>query len=64
MLTWAVKQIGSAHASAYINLLPMSSAGVAWLVLGERWMMTQWIAIMVIGGVWLVRRGEDNSRMS
>lgn len=50
--TWGVKQLGSARASVYINLVPIIAAAVAWVMLGETWTAWQWAgALLVILGV-------------
>jgi drug/metabolite transporter (DMT)-like permease len=64
-LIWGtgVQRVGSARTAIYSNLTPVVAIFVAWLVLGDRLTLLQWLgAAVVIGGLLLTRRGRVPQR--
>jgi len=54
MYTWAVGKVPVALAGAFINLIPLFTLLLAWLLLDERLNATQTAAsVLVLGGVLL-----------
>ncbi|RQO68628.1 EamA family transporter [Aquitalea sp. FJL05] len=52
LYTWAVSKMPVAHASAFINLIPLFTVLLAWLLLDETLVGSQWLAcLLVLGGV-------------
>ena len=60
LYTWAVSKMPVSHASAFINLIPLFTVLLAWLLLGETLAAAQWLAcLLVLGGVLLGRGQAD-----
>ncbi|WP_287881423.1 DMT family transporter [Aquitalea sp.] len=56
LYTWAVSKMPVSRASAFINLIPLFTVILAWLLLGETLVAPQWFAcLLVLGGVLLGR---------
>lgn len=56
LYTWAVSKMPVSRASAFINLIPLFTVMLAWLLLGETLAAPQWFAcLLVLGGVLLGR---------
>ena len=52
LYTWAVSKVDVARAASFINLIPVFSVALAWLILGEVLNLSQWLACaLVFGGV-------------
>ncbi len=52
-----VEIIGSQRAGLYLNLIPILSVGLAYLLLGERLELYHWLAcVLVFSGLWLAMR--------
>jgi drug/metabolite transporter (DMT)-like permease len=52
------------RASAFINLIPLFTVMLAWLLLGETLAAAQWLAcLLVLGGVLLGRGGRRTCRL-
>ncbi|MBF0287275.1 MAG: DMT family transporter [SAR324 cluster bacterium] len=50
----ALRTISASHASAYVNLIPVFTAFLGWLILDEHFTMLQSLgAILVLAGVWI-----------
>ncbi|OHX15009.1 hypothetical protein BI347_11620 [Chromobacterium sphagni] len=59
LYTWAVSRIPVARAGAFINLIPVFTVLLAWLLLDERFLPWQGLAgMLVFAGVWLSQRKQ------
>jgi len=58
-----VQRVGSARTAIYSNVTPVVAILVAWVALGDRLALLQWLgAVVVIGGLLLTRRGRVHER--
>jgi drug/metabolite transporter (DMT)-like permease len=60
--TWnyGVQKLGSAHASAYQNVVTLVAVAVSWWWLKEAWQVQPLIGgILVLLGLWLMRRSRQ-----
>ncbi|MBV8680394.1 MAG: DMT family transporter [Aquitalea sp.] len=54
LYTWGVSKMPVARAAVFINLIPLFTVALAWLLLGETLAGSQWLAcLLVLGGVLL-----------
>lgn len=61
LYTWGVSKMPVARASAFINLIPLFTVLLAWLLLGETLAGAQWLAcLLVLGGV-LLGQGKPSA---
>lgn len=63
LYNFGVSRIPAAHASSFINLIPVLTIAMGWLLLGERFTAAQYLAAaLVFAGIFLSQREKGISR--
>ncbi|MXR37293.1 DMT family transporter [Craterilacuibacter sinensis] len=63
LYTWAVSKVDVARAASFINLIPVFSVALAWLILGEMLNLSQWLACALVFGGVLVSQKKPQTAM-
>jgi len=63
LFAWAVRQVGVARTNVFVNLIPVFTAILSWLILNEMITLLKWFGIfVVVFGLFVSQRGKLNFR--
>ncbi|MFM2290779.1 MAG: hypothetical protein RIS29_592 [Bacteroidota bacterium] len=59
LFAWAVRKVGVSRTNVFVNLIPVFTAILAWLILNENITLLKWIGIVVVvGGLFVSQSGK------